>query len=65
MKSKKEIEAQLEKLKSDVRLTYPTATTFENAPLALHQLAEEMKIHALEWVLGLLLASFPLKLKKK
>lgn len=52
MKNEKEIRDQLNKIRSDERLSYPTATIVENAPLALIQLDLEAKIDALEWVLN-------------
>ncbi len=51
MKSEKEIRKQLKKIESDKRLSYPTATIVENAPLALIQLELEMKRDTLKWVL--------------
>jgi hypothetical protein len=51
MRSIKEIEAKLEELKNDDSFKSPTATLFENAPLALIQLELETKVRVLEWVL--------------
>ena len=52
MKSKEEIRLKIQMLEEDERLSYPPATTFENAPLALIQLEMETYIHALKWVLN-------------
>jgi len=52
MKTEKEILDKIKELESDERLSYPTATIIENAPLALIQLEMESKITALKWVLG-------------
>ena len=52
MKTGEEIKARLQKVCSDERLSYPTATIFENAPLAMIQLALETERHILQWVLG-------------
>mgnify|MGYP001608983234 CR=1 FL=1 len=51
MRMRSEIEAQLRKLKIELQLRLPTATVFENAPLALIQLELETKIATLKWVL--------------
>lgn len=51
MQSEHAIRAMLNQIESDERLGYPSATIFENAPLALHQLAQETKINILKWVL--------------
>ena len=53
LRPQSEIEAKLKELESDVRLTYKTATVFENAPLALIQLELESKINMLKWVLAI------------
>lgn len=42
------ISERLNEIKSDERLSYPTATVFENAPLALIQLGLESRINELE-----------------
>lgn len=57
------LEFELEKLKQDERLTYPVATVFENAPLALIQFGMTSQIHLIEKMLGLPLSRFPLKIK--
>lgn len=51
MKSQEEIFKKLEKTKKDERLSYPKATVFNNAPLALIQLSLETTIDVLTWVL--------------
>ena len=51
MRSRTEIEAKLKEVESDERLTYKSATVFENAPLALTQLELETKVSVLRWVL--------------
>lgn len=51
MKNEKEVKKKLKKIESDERLSYPTATIVENAPLALIQLELEMKRDTLKWVL--------------
>lgn len=48
-------------LKLDERLTYPTATIFENAPLALTQLSLTTELHCLERMIGLEPSKIPLK----
>lgn len=53
MKTKEEIEKLLKEVESDERLSYPKATVFENAPLALIQLGLETQVATLKWVLGL------------
>jgi len=52
MKTKEEIEAELDRIQSDERLNCPVATIFENAPLALIQLELETKVAVLKWVLS-------------
>lgn len=52
MKTKEEIEKALKEVESDERLSYPKATVFENAPLALIQLGLETRVATLKWVLG-------------
>jgi len=58
------LESKLAELKSDERLTYPTATILENAPLALIQLGMESQIHLLEDLLELPKSKFPLVKKE-
>ena len=45
------VQEKINMLKSDKRLSYPTATVFENAPLALVQNSLESKITILEEIL--------------
>jgi hypothetical protein len=52
LQSEEEVRAKLEEILSDERLSYPTATIVENAPLALIQLAGESKADTLKWVLA-------------
>lgn len=52
MKKKKEIQAKIDEFSKDERLSYPSATVIENAPLALIQLELETKIYTLKWVLS-------------
>ena len=42
------IKQRLEELRSDERLTYPPASCFENAPLALQQVSLKARIGELE-----------------
>lgn len=51
---------ELRELKADERMYYPSATVFENAPLALIQIASEAKINLIEKTLGIPFSSFPL-----
>ena len=51
MKTKKQIQAQLDKILADERLHYPTATVLNNAPLALIQTSLETQRDILSWVL--------------
>lgn len=53
MKTKKEIAYRIAELLADERLHYPTATVFENAPLALIQLSGETELKTLCWILGI------------
>lgn len=48
------IENGLLEVKSDERLSYPTATVTVNAPLALVQCGLENQVRALNWVLKVL-----------
>ena len=64
MKSEEQILNKLAELKSDSRLTQPSASIQINAPLALIQLELESNIGALEWVLDLPRSTFPLPKKK-
>jgi len=51
MKTEKQIQNMIDKLKSDSRLKSPTANIQINAPLALIQLELESKISTLKWAL--------------
>ncbi|MFA7142706.1 MAG: hypothetical protein WC175_01820 [Candidatus Dojkabacteria bacterium] len=51
MKTKAEILAKIEELEMDPRLSYPMASVFVNAPLALIQISLKTKIQTLKWVL--------------
>lgn len=48
---KSAIQKKLDEVQADERLSYPTSTIAENAPLALEQLALETWVSALRWVL--------------
>jgi hypothetical protein len=48
------VRRKLEEIAADERLSYPTATVFENAPLALVQCGLQNQINALKWVLKVL-----------
>jgi len=52
VKTQQQIRERLAKIKADERLHYPTATVFENAPLALIQMDLEAERDALWWVLA-------------
>ena len=52
MKTKKEIQEKLKEIESDERLSYPPASIFLNAPLALIQIELETKARTLKWILG-------------
>ena len=43
----------MEKINKDDRYHYPSATVFENAPLAMIQLTMEHEMGVLSWVSGL------------
>lgn len=49
---KEQIKARIKEILSDERLSYKTATVFENAPLALIQLQMETELHTLQKVIG-------------
>jgi hypothetical protein len=53
MKSAQEIAEKLREICSDERLSYPAASVFVNAPLALIQTDLEAKRRILQWVLDL------------
>lgn len=50
---KSQIEERIKAILADDRLTYKTASVFENAPLALVQLSLTTELNTLERVLGL------------
>lgn len=52
MKSAEEIQEKIDQILADERMSYKTATVFENAPLALIQHAMTTELHTLQWVLG-------------
>jgi len=52
MKTEQEIKDRISEIKKDDRLTYPTATVFGNAPLALVQITLTTELHTLERVIG-------------
>jgi len=52
LRSVEEIEAKIAEIKSDERMSYPAATVFANAPLALIQTGMENQLAILKWVLG-------------
>lgn len=52
MMSREEIIKEIEELKKDEQLISPTATVFENAPLALIQFGKATRLNTLEYVLG-------------
>jgi len=51
LRTVEEIQKQIDVMEADERLSYPTATIVENAPLALIQLSLQTKINALRWTL--------------
>ena len=51
MKTQAQIEEMLKEVMADERLGYPTATVFENAPLAMVQLELETKRDLLREIL--------------
>ena len=50
--SEAQIAAKIDEILADEVLSYPAADIFINAPLALVQLAMEVKLHTLQDVLG-------------
>lgn len=50
--NEEQIKKRIEEILSDERLSYPTATVFANAPLALMQYGMEVELHTLQKVLG-------------
>jgi hypothetical protein len=65
MKTETQILNRIAELKSDERLSYPAATVFANAPLALTQMGLEAELHCLEWILDLPKSKMPLSKSKK
>lgn len=65
MKKPEVIQAKLDEIKKDERLTYPSANIQINAPLALIQLEAETRIRTLEWVLEVTPSKFPLPKPRK
>ncbi len=58
MQTEEQITARLNELLADDRISYPAATVFANAPLALIQTAMETEVHALQRVLEVPLTNF-------
>ena len=52
MRTEEEIRERIQRILSDDRMSYKTATVFENAPLTLIQHAMTTELHTLQWVLG-------------
>lgn len=65
MKTEQELYYEANNIIADERLWYPTATVFENAPLALIQSALQTKMHTIEWVLGIPLTGIGKHRKEK
>ena len=55
---KKQINARINEILADERLSYKSADIFSNAPLALIQLSLEVELHTLQNVLGVELTNF-------
>ena len=51
-KQKNEIQARIDEILADERMSYKSATVFANAPLAMIQWAFETELHTLQKVLG-------------
>lgn len=60
MQTPEEIQKRIDEIKADERLSYPTATVFVNAPLALIQYGLTTELYALEKVLGLPYTKIPI-----
>lgn len=56
---------RINRIKEDERLSYPVATVFANAPLALIQVQLLSELNALENVIGMPLSNIPLKKKSR
>lgn len=52
MRTEQEIRRRLAEIARDERMSYPSASVIENAPLALIQVQGESAVEALRWVLG-------------
>lgn len=65
MRTEKEILARITEIKKDERLGYPTATVFENAPLALVQITLTTELHTLERIMDLQPTKVPIKNVKR
>ena len=55
---KEQINARINEILADERISYKTADIFSNAPLALIQLSLEVELHTLQKVLGAELTNF-------
>ena len=58
MKTEKLIQKRIDEILADERLSYKSATVFENAPLALIQLSLEVELHTLQNILEVPLTIF-------
>ena len=56
--NKDQINARINEILADERLSYKPADIFSNAPLALIQLSLEVELHTLQNVLGAELTNF-------
>lgn len=61
MRTVEQINKLITAIKADERLACPSANIMINAPLALEQLVQTTKLHALQWTLGEKLSTIPLK----
>lgn len=61
---KDQIEERIEEILDDERMSYKSATIFENAPLAMIQYAMQIELHTLQKVLGVELTNIK-KLRKE
>ena len=55
---KEQINARINEILADERISYKPADIFSNAPLALIQLSLEVELHTLQKVLGAELTNF-------
>jgi len=53
VRNRDEIETMIARIEADKRNSYPPASTFENAPLALIQVELKAQVSALRWAIGL------------